>query len=585
MKVLFSALHFAALRNFESVICGLAERGHDVLLLADEPESVGGQGLATSLEARYPGRVRCAFTPSYASEPWFAIARKLRQGTDYLRFSAPRYASFPKLRERAAERVPRALTTLMRTPGLNTASGRRLITALLDRLDREMPTNPTMDAFLAAERPDVLLLASITNPRGPQLDHLRSAQKLGVATAVCVYSWDHLSSKARVRIAPDRVLLWNDVQRQEAIELHGLPSNRIVVTGAQCYDQWFDKPPSRNRGEFARDMGLPSERSLLLYVCSALTPDPKESRFVRAWLESIRASPNPRLAGAAIIIRPHPERRDEWRDIDWSDLGPVRIGGHNPVTQTAKSDYHDALVHSVAVIGLVTSAFLEAAIVGRPVLALLPDELRSHQEGMQHFRYLLEVEDGLLETSRTLDQHVAQLDRIVAGDESYKARQTRFLRAFVRPFGLDQPGTPRFVDAVEAVGAERPVPVTHASSRLWNAAAARLVGACTVEGSAAHRWMMDAREWAEYGQRHRKLEVQRARDRERRQQRTAARDARQREKVDARAAEAAEKQDSRLEKERRKRAKTRENRWRRRTAKLAAAAQRVRNVFGASRHA
>ena len=49
---------------------------------------------------------------------------------------------------------------------------------------------------------------------------------------------------------------------------------------------------------------------------------------------------------------------------------PRRCGGRNPLTADAKADYFDALAHSTAVIGLVTSAFLEAAIVGAPVTSV-----------------------------------------------------------------------------------------------------------------------------------------------------------------------------------------------------------------------
>jgi len=31
-----------------------------------------------------------------------------------------------------------------------------------------------------------------------------------------------------------------------------------VVTGAQCFDQWFDRQPSRDRETFCRQVGLPS---------------------------------------------------------------------------------------------------------------------------------------------------------------------------------------------------------------------------------------------------------------------------------------------------------------------------------------
>ena len=38
--------------------------------------------------------------------------------------------------------------------------------------------------------------------------------------------------------------------------MHGLSPERVVVTGAQCYDQWFNRRPSRTRDEFCRDTGL-----------------------------------------------------------------------------------------------------------------------------------------------------------------------------------------------------------------------------------------------------------------------------------------------------------------------------------------
>ena len=41
------------------------------------------------------------------------------------------------------------------------------------------------------------------------------------------------------RVAPDRVFLWNDRQRDEACELHGVPADRVVVTGAQLFDQFL----------------------------------------------------------------------------------------------------------------------------------------------------------------------------------------------------------------------------------------------------------------------------------------------------------------------------------------------------------
>jgi hypothetical protein len=492
---LFSALHFGFFRNFESVVGLLATRGHQVHLIADEPDALGGTGVVEALASRYPAQVTWGWAPSYRGEAWFPVARKLRQGIDWLRFLDERYSAFPKLRERAAERAPCVLTSVLRVPGARTGWARRALRRALEGVDRAMPRCAAMDEYLRAQRPDVLLLASVTNPRAPQLDHLRSARAAGIRTGVCVYSWDHLSSKALIRVVPDRVFVWNDTQRREAVDLHGLPDDRIIVTGAQCYDQWFGSEPSRTRTEFCVSSGLDPERPFLVYLCSALTPDPRESRFVERWIRAIRNSAVSSLQGIGIVIRPHPERRREWEEIDVSGFGNVVIAEAIPTSAEAKADYFDAVAHSDGVVGLVTSAFLEAAIIGRPVLTVLEPELWRHQEGMLHFRYLLEVEDGLLTVARGLPEHIEQLGAALAGRLSYRERQRRFLVAFVRPGGMDRPATPVFVDGVERLAAGPAPGAPHLAAGPPVVAARTLV-------LAAGRWpvrslLMDAREATE----------------------------------------------------------------------------------------
>jgi hypothetical protein len=88
---------------------------------------------------------------------------------------------------------------------------------------------------------------------------------------------------------------------------------------------------------------------------------------------------------------------------------------------------------------------------------------------MAHFRYLLTVEGGLLETARELSTHIHQLGAAIRGDAAHDERRRRFLSAFVRPFGLENAASPRFVDAVERVAREErfvsvPVPSPAASA-------------------------------------------------------------------------------------------------------------------------
>ncbi len=454
MKVVFSALHFASFRNFESVVHALAERGHQVHLMADETERFGGQALVERLAAQYP-KVTWGFTPSPADEPWFPFAQKVRLALDYVRYLDPRYADAPKLRLRNIERAPRIVRWL--TSGIGSVLvGHRPIARTLKWLERTMPQSRAIEQYLAEQRPDVVLLTSLTFSRSLQIEQLKAAKVLGIPVAACIMSWDHLSSKTLLHIPPDLTIVWNDVQQQEAVDMHGLPADRVVATGAQCYDQWFERRPARTREEFCRAVGLDPSRPFVLYVCSAMSPvpDPVEPVFVKRWIEAMRASANPRLSSAGVLVRPHPERVREWDGVSLDGLENVAVHGRTPIDSDAKADYFDSLYFSDAVVGLCTSAFLEAAIVGRPVLTLLLPAYRIHQDGMAHFRYLLNVGGGLLQTAPDLASHLAQLGEVVGGSRERDARNRRFITAFVRPRGLEAPATPVFADAVERLAAE-----------------------------------------------------------------------------------------------------------------------------------
>jgi hypothetical protein len=458
VKVLFLAAHHAYYRNFESAIAALAERGHSVHLAADESESMGGQALVERLAARYPGVVTYGCAPSLDDEPWFRLARKVRSASDYVRFHDQAFDTFRKTRLTLRERIPHGVLRLMDAGVERSTAARSVLSVLLRAAEAAAPISEASAKFIQDHRPDVVLLASVTAWRLPQIDHLRAARALGVRTGVCVFSWDHLSSKALLRTVPDRVLLWNDTQKREAIEWHRMPEDRIAVTGAQCYDQWFDRTPSRSREEFCRQVGLSPELPILLYVCSVMTPNPYESRFIQRWIEAIRRSPDPRLRDAGILVRPHPERLEEWEGVSLARFGNAVLYGRNPVSPDAQADYFDSLYHSRAVVGLVTSAFLEAAVVGRPVHTLLLPEFEMYQEGVQHFRYLMEVEGGLLKATRSMDDHLAALSASLAAPDTRDEQNTRFIRAFVRPQGLDVAATPTFVAAVEQLAASEPLP-------------------------------------------------------------------------------------------------------------------------------
>ena len=457
MDILFLTRHFGCLRNFERPIFRLAAAGHRVHLAAHKDDVLGGQAMVERWAGGESG-ITFERLPGLQASPFDDLATRLRLAVDYLRYVEPAYTRASGLVQRAHKRTPRWILSATRPWWGRTWVVRRTMRALLLALERVVPRNPGVDAFITARSPDLVLITPLLALGSAEMDYLDAARALGRPTIFCVWSWDNLSSKARLRTLPEAVMVWNETQKREAVTLHAVPARRVVVTGAQSFDQWFEWTARRSRAEFRRHVGLPDDRPFLLWVCSALLHgSPPEAPFARQWLARLRASDDPALREVGVLIRPHPARLQEWADMDLDGLGPVSVWGTNPIDEEARADYFESLAYAAAVAGLNTSAFLEASIVGRPVYTVLLPEHFDNQEGTLHFEYLMNVGGGLLHAARSWDQHVGDLSLALQRPEGAPdERSERFVEAFIRPHGRGVSATDRFVEAVEQVAA-RPV--------------------------------------------------------------------------------------------------------------------------------
>jgi hypothetical protein len=309
MKVLFSATHFGFLRNFQSTLRLLAERGHTIHLLAERREALDGQVMVDALVRDFSG-VTFEVMPFARHRLWYALGAALRASLDYWRYLDPRYSAAERLRARAAEQAPAFGRWIVTLPVLGSARGVLALSALVRRLERVLPPSPEVVEIFKQQQPDLLLLTPLLYFRSHQVDHVRAAREAGIKTVLCVGSWDHLTTKGLIHEIPDRVVVWNFAQEHEARELHGVAADRVVVTGAQAYDHWFETKPSMTREQFCAQVGLDPGEPILLYLCSSPFIAPYEVGFVRQWIAAIRSSGNERLRRAGLLIRPHPQNVD-----------------------------------------------------------------------------------------------------------------------------------------------------------------------------------------------------------------------------------------------------------------------------------
>lgn len=177
---------------------------------------------------------------------------------------------------------------------------------LLKRYHKFFRTDEILANILKKENCDLVLL---TNPMYRQENMLWStAKKLGIKTIGAVRSWDNLHQG--LRIYPDELIVWNEINKKEAIELMGFPENNIHITGGCQFDQYFNPEFYRTKEEFCKEMNLDPDRPILtLASIGSLWSGYDENYIVDQLIELITTKQIP--GNPQLVIRLHPVSKYE----------------------------------------------------------------------------------------------------------------------------------------------------------------------------------------------------------------------------------------------------------------------------------
>jgi hypothetical protein len=485
VRILLVLKHAGYFGVYPQLVTELARRNHAVHIgwLSGTTEDFAALDRAA---AGHPGITHGRAPRRSTLDGWSSVAFLARALGDLGRYSDPRFAESIALRDRMASKVESHLEgaagfdPLTRRMALNQAHALHARTDAelaerairrSERLEAGVPPGARITEYIREQRPDVVLVSPLIELASPLLDHLKAARALGIRTGICVASWDNLTSKGLLRFVPERVFVWNETQRREAVELHGIPAERVVATGAARFDDWFAQTPSTSREEFVRKVGLDTRaasiageagdarpqyhgRPYFLYLCSSVFVAPDERSFVDRWLQAMREH----LGEVGVIVRPHPKRAEPWAEVDLGPnavVWPRRTG--DPDAET-RAGFYDSIAHSAGVVGANTSAMIEAAIAGKPVYTLLAPEF--NQTETIHFHYLRAEQGGFLHVAESMHEHLGQLAAGLEHEAEESDRARSFVASFVRPGGIDSSAAEIYADAVEelaAVPAPRPV--------------------------------------------------------------------------------------------------------------------------------
>lgn len=283
----------------------------------------------------------------------------------------------------------------------------------------------------------------------PAVPYLLAARRLGLPVVGYVASWDHTVGKGVVSPHLDRYVVQNGVMHNDLVRYHGIPSERIAVTGWPQTDVFHRRRRREDYEATLTALGLDPARPVALVAGNTPTNAPYEAQFVervvRWWQESGGA------ARLSLLFRPHP------RDVEWRERFAAAAGVEGAAVQ--EPSYTDietlatVLQHVDCVVANAGTILLDALVNDRPAVCVLYDEGAPAGERWAelnvtgaHYRELMESE--AFYRARAFEEVVDGIDRALARPGELGAERARVAREVVGE--VDGRAADRVVDAIVA---------------------------------------------------------------------------------------------------------------------------------------
>ena len=317
---------------------------------------------------------------------------------------------------------------------------RTLLRAWLMWEERRLyPPRSAYVGWLRRTRPALLLVTHAHLLREAEL--ISAAHALGIPTLGVVRSWDNVHKGIRSR--PQRLAVWNEINRQEVIELEGYRPHEAAIIGSPQFDPYFAPDTRWSRATLAAHFNLDPGRPIILFgTLGYFLPGYDETCWMDALLKliddgAIHGSPQ-------IICRLHP----------WSRLEHFqRYACHPDVVLSYVERYWPALTwyltrddvvlmanmlaHADVVITPGSTVTLEAAIFNRPTLVPIfhpyqPERAKNYFETWVMGKHFGRIEKlDLVPIIRSQSDFALAINRCLAQPDWYEEQRARLVRDYV----------------------------------------------------------------------------------------------------------------------------------------------------------
>jgi hypothetical protein len=241
--------------------------------------------------------------------------------------------------------------------------------AISDRL----VSHPAMEKLFDQYQP-VLVIAANPGLVFSEVPLLRTAKRRGVRSMAIDPSWDNFTNKLIPVRQVDRLVVWNEIMKEQAVSLHGYDPSAISVAGAPQFDPHFRARTPR--AEFFARIGADPGRKLI-----ALTTTPRSlySHHDHVLRELVTAMNGGALTNAQVLVRLHPrDEFDAYKEfantphviIEKPFRDTVKVADGLAIDVMPENQKHlgDTLYHADLVINVASTITIEACIFDTPVV-------------------------------------------------------------------------------------------------------------------------------------------------------------------------------------------------------------------------
>ena len=255
---------------------------------------------------------------------------------------------------------------------------------------------------------------------------LRTAARRAIWAMSIDPSWDNFTNKLLPVRRVDRLVVWNDLMKQQAIELHGYSSEQLRVAGVPQWDRYFADGVTQTRDEFVRSIGADPARKLITVTTTPRELYQHHDHVLRVLLRAI--TENRLRCPAQVLVRLHPrDERSHYAPfngvagiiVEKPFRDTVRAADGLAVDVTTASQQHlaNTLAHSDVIINVASTIAIEAAVFDTPVVNVAfdgeqdSDYVRSARRYYQFTHYINVTRHNAVRVAATPSALVDELNR------------------------------------------------------------------------------------------------------------------------------------------------------------------------------